>query len=505
MDTRSKSWRHAQPPVGARAPDDATEHGERGAAQVEAAAVLGFREARVGLAIVAADGRVEMANREIERIVGEPLESWLSLPTAVWELAAGRSSGAVHTGRGDARTRWSVTHADQRWVVQAEDVTAEHEKEQTLHVYDERLKAVGAVLNDIAQAEFDVEDVLVGILDRTRHLINASVASLGILEGDQIVYRFSAGGLADRSSPVQTPFHGSLSGISISRGETVRCDDAEDDPRVDIVACRRAALRSMIVVPLRHEGDIVGVLNAYSPNPHSFGDEDVHTIELIGGAIGAAYGHAVDLATKRGLLHEVKATVAALQQSEANLADRVLHDALTGLPNRTLFLDRLRQALAEAQRDLGKVAVLYVDVDYFKVVNDTLGHAAGDALLVEIAGRLSGCMREGDTVARFGGDEFTVCARGLREPGEASQLAERMSHAVAAPISLPGGRIATQVSIGISISGEAPSSAEQLLKEADSGLYRVKRLGRHDAGAVLSGIEAEDETRADLGAAPSSG
>jgi diguanylate cyclase (GGDEF)-like protein len=261
----------------------------------------------------------------------------------------------------------------------------------------------------------------------------------------------------------------------------------------------------MIVVPLRHEGRTVGVLNVYSPDPHSFGDEDVHTIELIGGAICAAYGHAVDLATKRGLLHEVKATVAALQQSEANLADRVLHDALTGLPNRTLFLDRLRQALASSHRDASTVAVLYVDVDHFKVVNDTLGHEAGDALLVEIANRLSASMREGDTVARFGGDEFTVCARGLREPAEASQLADRMSHAVAAPISLPGGRIATHLSIGISISGDAPTTAEEMLREADAGLYRVKRHGRDEAETVLSHIDAPDESREDLGATPSPG
>ncbi|MBW8765369.1 MAG: EAL domain-containing protein [Geodermatophilales bacterium] len=158
------------------------------------------------------------------------------------------------------------------------------------------------------------------------------------------------------------------------------------------------------------------------------------------------------------------------------------HDALTGLGNRTLFVDHLELALAAAARHPGsRVAVLFCDLDRFKMVNDSLGHAAGDALLRQLSARLRDAVRPGDTVARFGGDEFAVLCPDLADDAQAGVLAERIMNAVEGPYRLDGGPqdLLVGTSVGVALSGEPPQDAEQLLQEADTALYEAKRRGRN--------------------------
>ena len=136
---------------------------------------------------------------------------------------------------------------------------------------------------------------------------------------------------------------------------------------------------------------------------------------------------------------------------EAQLAHRALHDPLTGLPNRALFLDRLGVALDRSRRNNASIAVLFLDVDNFKEINDSLGHAAGDRLLSGLADRLQSMLRPMDTVARFGGDEFTFLFEELTSEREVILIAERIGRAVRLPIHLEEGDTAVTVSIGISI------------------------------------------------------
>ncbi|HVW35324.1 MAG TPA: EAL domain-containing protein, partial [Acidimicrobiia bacterium] len=169
--------------------------------------------------------------------------------------------------------------------------------------------------------------------------------------------------------------------------------------------------------------------------------------------------------------------VTGRKQAERTLAHQALHDTLTGLPNRALLDDRLDQALLGAARTGRPVAVLFLDVDRFKLVNDSWGHPAGDQLLVGVAQRLGRTVRPGDTVARFGGDEFVVvCAEGGTMAG-AIQVAERISAALRAPFRIAGQDIFLTVSIGIAIGGAEPS-AEALLRDADAAMYRAKDQGR---------------------------
>jgi diguanylate cyclase (GGDEF)-like protein/PAS domain S-box-containing protein len=162
---------------------------------------------------------------------------------------------------------------------------------------------------------------------------------------------------------------------------------------------------------------------------------------------------------------------------EAELWHLALHDSLTGLPNRALFADRLAYALAQRRRD-DLVAVLFLDLDRFKLVNDTLGHDAGDRLLVAAAERLSRCLRQEDTLARFGGDEFAVLLDGLEAPEEATRVAERLTVALREPIFLDGQETFVGVSIGVAFGRPVISRPEELLRHADLALYRTKANGR---------------------------
>jgi diguanylate cyclase (GGDEF)-like protein len=166
------------------------------------------------------------------------------------------------------------------------------------------------------------------------------------------------------------------------------------------------------------------------------------------------------------------------KRSEGQLAHQALHDPLTGLPNRALFLDRLSVALDRSRRTGAAVAVLFLDVDKFKQVNDSLGHGAGDRLLIGIANRLRAMLRPMDTVARFGGDEFTLLFEDLSSEREVVLIAERISHAAAMPIKLDDREASVTASIGIAMVADPSIPPETVIREADAAMYRAKELGR---------------------------
>jgi diguanylate cyclase (GGDEF)-like protein/PAS domain S-box-containing protein len=165
-------------------------------------------------------------------------------------------------------------------------------------------------------------------------------------------------------------------------------------------------------------------------------------------------------------------------RAERALAEQALHDHLTGLPNRALFLNRLNHALSRGDRTPNLVAVLFLDLDRFKLINDSLGHDIGDALLVAVAQRLRGALRPGDTLARFGGDEFTILCDQLTDEEQALAVAQRMSDALLEPIGLAGGEVVVSTSIGVAFSGRPDDSADHLLRDADVAMYRAKEQGR---------------------------
>ena len=170
--------------------------------------------------------------------------------------------------------------------------------------------------------------------------------------------------------------------------------------------------------------------------------------------------------------------VTELKVKEAYLSHRALHDALTGLPNRVLLLDRLEASLARIQRHNAYLAVLYLDLDRFKTVNDNLGHEAGDRLLQVVGRKLQETLRPSDSVARLGGDEFAAVLSDLHDPIEAMHVAQRLLAAIAEPVDVGHGTLVTTVSIGIAGSAEGGVSAGELLRRADFAMYKAKDRGR---------------------------
>ncbi|MER3456159.1 MAG: hypothetical protein C4304_04595 [candidate division GAL15 bacterium] len=187
------------------------------------------------------------------------------------------------------------------------------------------------------------------------------------------------------------------------------------------------------------------------------------------------------------------------KRAEMRLAHLALHDALTGLANRALFMDRLGHALERARRTGRQVAVLFVDLDCFKQVNDNLGHEAGDQLLQQVAQHVKSCLRSSDTLARLAGDEFTVLLEDLAGPEEAVAVAERVRAALQQPFQVAGQEVHARASVGIALSSPEIHRPEELLRRSDAAMYRAKALGR-DRYHVFEEAQGAEEQGA--GAAP---
>jgi diguanylate cyclase (GGDEF)-like protein len=173
------------------------------------------------------------------------------------------------------------------------------------------------------------------------------------------------------------------------------------------------------------------------------------------------------------------------------------HDALTGLPNRLLLFDRLAEALRAAHRRGDRVAVLFIDLDHFKPINDTHGHAIGDTVLQAVARRLKRCLRETDSVARFGGDEFVVILRDLpnasQAPEHAEQVARKIQARLSRPLRVKGHSLSVGASIGIAIGPVSGESAEDLLNRADMAMYVVKRARPRPSSRTGLAVASERE------------
>ena len=166
------------------------------------------------------------------------------------------------------------------------------------------------------------------------------------------------------------------------------------------------------------------------------------------------------------------------KQDEEHIRFQANYDALTGLPNRTLFMDRLAQSLPAMRRSETNLGLMFIDLDGFKLVNDTLGHNVGDQLLMEAAGRLQKCIRDGDTVARLGGDEFTIIMPNLADPRDAPLVAQRVLDALSKPFQLQGHESFISGSIGITVFPDDATDPNELIKNADAAMYRAKEQGK---------------------------
>jgi len=219
--------------------------------------------------------------------------------------------------------------------------------------------------------------------------------------------------------------------------------------------------------------DAVSVNSRFGPGHHLvvkvspympyFGRDELRRLEELGDLVG--------LAMDRCALAELE------REAKDALTHQALHDSLTGLPNRDLFLDRITQALAVVERHTAVLAVMFIDLDRFKLINDRIDHAAGDHVLIEVANRLMSVVRGGDTVARVGGDEFVALVE-LEQESDAVAVAERMRETVGAPMFVGGRNLSVTASIGVVVARSDRDNPSTLLREADAAMYLAKAAGR---------------------------
>jgi diguanylate cyclase (GGDEF)-like protein/PAS domain S-box-containing protein len=476
-----------------------------------------------------------------------------------------------------------------------------------------RLNEIITTQTMLAKANLDLDAFINLVVERMAMLTLATGTVVEMLEGDEMVYKAAAGTLSEHLG-LRLSKNSSLSGLCIQSREVLNCIDTENDPRVDIAACRAIGVRSMVVAPLFDAGNPVGVLKIVAAEPFTFTDRDLQTLRLMAGLIGAAIGHQTDYDTNLRLLSERTEAVTALEQEIARrieieesvrenelrtrmilessydafiamdsngiiidwnqqaeltfgwtrqeaigaiLGDLIIpkifrqahaegmkrfletgegavlgkrieliglrkngeefpleitiralptkhghefcsflrditeqknaekrlfqlahSDYLTNLPNRSLFNDRIVEAMHRSKRTRSLMALMYLDVDKFKSINDSYGHAVGDGLLIEFSKRLSASVRETDTVARLGGDEFTIIAEALKSPDDAQLIASKIIKHVRKEMCIHDFNFNVTTSIGISFYQGEDIDADQLINNADRALYRAKQAGR---------------------------
>ena len=298
------------------------------------------------------------------------------------------------------------------------------------------------------------------VMDRTSSLFGAEFVELLLTDSatatDAVSFRRFGSGAIERASGDAATIGGTFWGRLLCEREHFEVSVSKA-PAAQRAELESLGLATYAVAPLMTQEGCLGALRIGFRGEVKLGSREVQVFTTFANHVSAA-------ANNSRLFDQMRT--------------QALHDPLTGLPNRSLLLDRLQQALARADRRPQKVAVLFLDLDRFKVINDSLGHQTGDRVLVAVADRLVASLRPGDTATRFGGDEFVVVCEEVVDERQALEIAERLAARLREPFMLGGEEVFLSVSVGVSLANGSEDDPTALLRDADAAMYRAKELGR---------------------------
>ncbi len=329
-------------------------------------------------------------------------------------------------------------------------------------------EASRSLLNVLAHTALEDELLQMGI-DSLAKLIDAKYGAIGILNAEGGLAQFIYTGISeDVAKRIGHPPEGKgILGVVIHDNINIRLEDMRKHPNSVGFPPGHPPMRSLLAVPISHASHVYGriyLCDKTDGKPFSEADE----------LLSMSFAHSLSLVLDNA--REIEEIRSARQS-----LDYLAHfDTLTGLPNRELATDRIHQSLAQAHRHGGKIALLFIDLDNFKNVNDAYGHNVGDALLKAVAGRLSDCVRDGDTTARLSGDEFLVMLPDIEDEQDAAFVAQKVLDVLTKSFILDGKEIFVGASIGISIFPTDAQDFHELLRTADTAMYYAKNRGRNN-------------------------
>ena len=328
---------------------------------------------------------------------------------------------------------------------------------------------LSAVLSDFARTmltDFRIQAILDHLVDRIVDVMTISGAGVTLISpGSSPHYVAASGPDALRYEQLQTDLGQGPCLTAFATGALVALPDLATDTRYPqfSAAALKDGLAAVFTFPLCSSDGQLGALDLYRDTAGALSPEDLVTAQTLAD-VAAAY-----------LLNAQARELLLISAERARTSS--LHDALTGLPNRILLQQRLDHAASRAQRTHGIAAVLFIDLDRFKRVNDIFGHFVGDSLLIAVAHRLTPLIRPGDTLARVSGDEFVILCEDLSDLADGELLADRISAAIALPFLLEGHEIRVTASVGVAYSGPDEAISYQLVIDADTAMYEAKRAG----------------------------
>jgi diguanylate cyclase (GGDEF)-like protein len=325
------------------------------------------------------------------------------------------------------------------------------------------------VLSEFARTmatDFPIQAILDHLIDRIVEMLPITAAGVTmIVAGRKPRYIAASDPTAMRYEELQDELGEGPCLLAFTSGQLVAVPDLGTETRFPAFAPRALAdgMRAVFTFPLRHGTHQLGALDLYRETPGPLSQQATSVAQTL-----------ADVAAAYLINAQAREDLELASERSKELA---LHDGLTGLPNRTLLLERLRQALQRSRRTGKTTSVIFIDLDKFKTINDTHGHSTGNQLLVAVAGRLQSILRPSDTVARMHGDEFVVICEDLDDPEQAAPIVGRLSQVMAEPFTLPSATIAITASVGIAFADRDVRDAEQILRDADAAMYEAKRRG----------------------------